>query len=42
VGVPVAPFDGATVAVNVTDCPAFEGLGEETREVVLLPEIKGQ
>jgi hypothetical protein len=30
----VVPALGATVAVNVTSCPAIEGLREETRVVV--------
>jgi hypothetical protein len=33
VGVP--PYWPATVAVNVTVCPRFEGFGEDVREVVV-------
>lgn len=33
VGVPVAGGTAATVAVKVTDCPGFEGLGVEVRAV---------
>jgi hypothetical protein len=34
VGVPLN--SGATLAVNVTDCPTFEGFSDETKVVVVV------
>jgi hypothetical protein len=41
VGVPVAGGTGATVAVNVTDCPKTDGLAEDVTVVVVWPWAGG-
>ena len=39
VGVPVAGGTGATVAVNVTDWPKTDGLGDDVRVVVVVAPL---